>query len=305
MTRALLPMILFTLAASPRQPAPVPLVTVHAVVTSTNGEPVPVLSRDEFEVLSDDVGRPVETFVARNRPTVALMFDVSASVFTSPGALEEAATCLADGIDARDRVRVGSMARHLMLGPVRSDRQSIRKDLAGALHPEPKSIVGPSPIWDAVAIVAANLAKEPEPRAILLVTDGRATGNRLSLAEAAGHALEFNVAVHVVFLGPPEHASIVRQDAANAVIIRPAAPLASLTHYTGGILAHGSPARPAESLTELFVQLRNTYTLGFRPASADGKMHRLTVRTTRDGLKVHAPAGHASTARSGTQQKGR
>jgi hypothetical protein len=277
-------------AARPVQPASPRLVMIHPVVTSTTGERAPLLTRDDFEVRSEDVERPVEAFVARNRPTIALLLDVSASVFTFPGVLEEAVECVADGVDERDRLRIGAVARHLFLGPVRSDRTLLRKDLATALHPSPENIVGPSPLWDAVAVVAAELKKGPEPRAIVLVTDGRSTGNRLSLAQAASNALENGVAVNIVFVGPPPNASIVAQDGGKAVIVRPFAPLASLAHNTGGALLLGSPARPAESLSALFMQLRDTYTLGFQADGDDGKLHRLDVRIKRDGVKVYAPA---------------
>lgn len=58
---------------------------------------------------------------------------------------------------------------------------------------------GASPIWDAVVSTATLLASQPPPRAIVLVTDGQATGNRWSMADAALAAAARGVAVHVMY----------------------------------------------------------------------------------------------------------
>jgi hypothetical protein len=118
------------------------------------------------------------------------------------------------------------VARHLFLGTIRSDYKSIRRDLATALNPAPENIVGPTPLWDAIGLVVAELRNGPEPRAILLVTDGRSTGNHLSLAEAAARALDGKVAVNIVYVGPPPQGAVMPQDDVNAIIVRPSAPLA-------------------------------------------------------------------------------
>lgn len=268
------------------QPA-APLVTVHAVVTSASGGPVPLLTGDDFELRVDDVARPVEEFVARIRPTVALLVDVSASVFTVPGTLEEAVACLVDGLEARDRLRVGAVARHLYLGPVRSDYKSARSDVQHALNPRVEHIVGPTPLWDALAFVASELAKEPGPSAILLVTDGRSTGNRLGIAEAAEHALGANVSINALVAGPPEHLTMVPQDGERSVVVRPAAPLSSLAALTGGVLHVVDARLPIDTLGAVFAQLRETYTLRFRGV-ADRRVHRIAVRVRRSGFDVRA-----------------
>jgi VWFA-related protein len=270
-----------------------PLVTFNAVVSSAAGDPVPLLTRDDFEVAIDDVKHPIETFVERNRPVVGLLVDVSASMFTIPGTLEEALECLVDGIAAGDRLRVGAVARHLFLGPVRSDYKALRTDVVKALTPDVDNVVGPSPLWDAIAFVADELKKEPDPRAIILFTDGRSTGNRIGLRQAAEVAVQANVAVNVVVPGPPEHLTVMPQDGERAVIVRPSAPLSSLAEVTGGTLIRLSAMLPPDAFTRVFAELRDTYTLGVRPQGPqEARLHRVAVRLRRPGFHVRTRIGY-------------
>jgi VWFA-related protein len=279
------------LAAGSAQPTPA-LVTIQTIVTAADGSAVTGLARDDFELRVDDVERPVETFVARTRPTTALLVDVSASVVTVPGTLEEAVACLVDGLEPRDRLRVGALARHLFLGPIRSDYRAARGDLRQVLNPTLEDIVGPTPLWDAVAYIAGELAKGPTPAAILLVTDGRSTGNRLSLAQAAQYVVDARVSLNVLVVGPPEHLSVMPQDGTESIVVRPGAPIAAFAEFTGGGLQRISAHVPPGILASVFAQLRETYTLGFRSVAADGEMHRIAVRVRRAGLTVRAPHGY-------------
>jgi hypothetical protein len=279
------------LAAGSAQTTPA-LVTIQTIVTAADGSAATGLARDDFELRVDDVERPVETFVARTRPTTALLVDVSASVVTMPGTLEEALACLVDGLEPRDRLRVGALARHLFLGPIRSDYRAARGDLRQVLNPTLEDIVGPTPLWDAVAYIAGELAKGPTPAAILLVTDGRSTGNRLSLAQAAQYVVDARVSLNVLVVGPPEHLSVMPQDGTESIVVRPGAPIAAFAEFTGGGLQRISVHVPPGILASVFAQLRETYTLGFRPVAADGEMHRIAVRMRRAGMTVRAPLGY-------------
>ncbi len=142
-------------------------------------------------------------------------------------------------------------------------------------------------MWDAIAFVANELAKDPRPAAILLVTDGRSTGNRLGIAEAAEHALAANVSINAAVAGPPEHLSLLPQDNERSILVRPAAPMSILADITGGVLHRVGARLPADTLATVFAELRETYTLRFRGV-ADGRVHRIAVRVTRSGFNVRA-----------------
>lgn len=286
--------VAFATARVPAQPS-APLVTFNAVVWSPTGDPVPLLTRDDFEIAIDDVNHPIDAFVARNKPLVALLVDVSASMFTVPGTLEEALTCLVDGIRAGDLLRVGAVARHLFLAPVRSDYKALRADVVTLLDPAVENVFGPTPLWNAIAYVSAELKKGPDPRAIILLTDGRSTGNRMSLSEAAEAAVQANVSVNVVVPAPPEHLTVMPQDGETAVIVRPSAPLSSLAEITGGAFHRVSAQVPPDALTRVFAELRDTYTLGVRPRGPqEPRLYRVTLRLRRPGFNVRTRIGYVN-----------
>ena len=58
-----------------------------------------------------------------------------------------------------------------------------------------------SRIWDAVDLGVSALESEAGRRAIVLLTDGEASGNRLGVADVIRHARASNVAVSVIGSG--------------------------------------------------------------------------------------------------------
>ena len=62
---------------------------------------------------------------------------------------------------------------------------------------------GPSPIWDAMSRAAASLAERDGDRIVLLITDGRASGNVLGFDDALNHALAAGLRVFVFDIHNP------------------------------------------------------------------------------------------------------
>lgn len=98
-----------------------------------------------------------------------------------------------------DRIRFGAIGRRVYLADrfVTTSRERDRQWSAVFAHP-PVDWLGPSPIWD--ALIEASLAFQGEsgPRAIVLVTDGLATGNVHSAGDAAGTLKAAGIRVAIV-----------------------------------------------------------------------------------------------------------
>jgi hypothetical protein len=82
------------------------------------------------------------------------------------------------------------------------------------------------------------------------------------------------------------------QDDANAIVVRPGAPISAFAEFTGGGLLRISANVPPGIAATVFARLRETYTLGFRSVASDGEMHRIAVRVKRPGVDVRAPRGY-------------
>jgi len=164
-----------------------------------------------------------------------------------------------------------------------------------------------SPIWDAIDVSVQALAGAPEPRAILLMTDGRATGNRIGLDDAERKALAGHVSISAVSEGGEW---LIPQFGGTPDRVRSDASLRRLADNTGGMyLPDGTarrtlraqmnafayvkeivntPSLPAPLITQIMSSLRTRYRIGFNAAS-DGRVHTLDVRAKRQALEVHAP----------------
>jgi hypothetical protein len=133
----------------------------------------------------------------------------------------------------------------------------------------------------------------------VLLTDGRATGNRHSLAEAADHAMANDVSVNVI---AKHSARQIRQSgsqaggttgpASTAVLVQPSAPLKGIASYTGGQFFTYPELQESEASTIFSFTgsaVRGLHAFVFSAPSRDGAAHRLGIRSRRPGFKVHAP----------------
>ncbi len=200
-----------------------------------------------------------------------------------------------DRLAPRDRVHVGSFARQTSIGPALSGNpKDLLSAVRQALDPREEDTLGPSPIWDAIA-GGRGAGKGRGPAGVVLVTDGRATGNRLSPEEAAARAIAEGVAVSVV---GEDWEMTIRQDANTGVRVRPGVALERIASATGGLYLPDPdiPSAPGPILERLLADLHGRYTLGFTPPVRDGKLHELDVRVRRPGLKLRARRLYVRTA---------
>jgi hypothetical protein len=165
-----------------------------------------------------------------------------------------------------------------------------------------------SPIWDAIDLSVQALAAAPEPRVLVLMTDGRATGNRIGLDDAERKALAARVSISAVSEGGEW---LIPQFGGSTDRARSDASLRRLADETGGLyLPDGTarrtltarmnafayvkelvntPSLPAPLVTTIVSSLRTRYRIGFA-GTGDDRVHTLDVRVKRSGgLEVHAP----------------
>jgi hypothetical protein len=148
--------------------------------------------------------------------------------------------------------------------------------------------LGASPIWDAVVSTASLLASQPPPRAIVLVTDGQATGNRWSMADAVLEAAAQGVAVHVMYqpetwgVRPNPHVDGDR-------FLRP------LAESTGGVfrvndgVARGGWRDAPPPFEDMVAAIHNAHAIRMNVGAQSAEPQTLELRIKQPGLRVHAP----------------
>ena len=175
---------------------------------------------------------------AATRPAnVVLIVDVSHSVTygivkRDRTLVVDAASALAAAMQAGDTARVGTFGDEITIEPTPlKDADAVRA--AGARLAE--RIGGRSPIWDALVAAAGTLEGAGAPRGIIVLTDGRSTGNRIGFADAVDQLKRAGIPVFVVSL-----------DKSDRPIPDPGARLEQLAAATGGTcLFVDRPALPA------------------------------------------------------------
>ena len=288
--------------AGPRQSPPPPagdgLVRVTVAVERANGTRVTGLTLEDFDVVSDGQATPIRYFSAADEPVaLVLLLDVSASNPIPGDDLERAVDgALLKPRTPRDRIRVGGFARQLVL--------SARFDTEGPeLHRAARLVwnipradrIGPSPLWDGVETAVQALEAERGRRAIVMVTEGRSTGNVHGMAEVTTRALFANVSINVIAVPT---GMFLRQDEQTYARVRPSVLLEQMAVATGGAYAElGSIQDVAPFLVRGISRLHALYTIGFPPVARDGRTHGIAVRVKRPGVTVRAKAGDVAELR--------
>jgi Ca-activated chloride channel homolog len=276
--------LLATMAALAQQQEPTfragtQIVPVYATVTDTQGRLVPSLEEDAFSIF--DNGKPQEITFFQNEVTpftVVVMMDYSASMTANLELLEAAAEQFLLRLLPEDKGQVGAFSDKIQLsGTFTSDRD----DLIGAIND--LQFGNPTRLWDAVNTSMEEL-KDVEGRKVVLVfTDGDDTASRIGMGDVLDRAREEEVMVYAIGLQSEFF------NGQRVVRSRPDRSLRRLAEETGGgYFELQKTAELAPTFTRVAQELHSQYTLGFSPATLDGREHKLEVRMKQTGMSARA-----------------
>jgi Ca-activated chloride channel family protein len=263
------------------------IVPVYATVTDTQGRLVPSLEQDAFTIL--DNGKPQEITFFQNEVTpftVVVMMDYSASMTANLELLEAAAEQFLLRLLPEDKGQVGAFSDKIQLsGTFTSDRD----DLIGAIND--LQFGNPTRLWDAVDVSMEEL-KDVEGRKVVLVfTDGDDTASRIGMGDVLDRAREEEVMVYAIGLQSEFF------NGQRVVRSRPDRSLRRLAEETGGgYFELQKTAELAPTFTRVAQELHSQYTLGFSPATLDGREHKLEVRMKQTGMSARARRSYIASA---------
>ncbi len=160
----------------------VTLVQVACTVTAPDGTQVRGLARDNFRIFEDGAAQEIASFDASAAPaSIALVLDVSPSIFRELAEMRDAAHSLAANLSPADEIAVVSFSSeaHLVL-PFSTDRESN--------------------IYESVFLTARELFRGRTGRkAIVLLTDGQDSGLGLTWDPASAQPREGAAASRLAF----------------------------------------------------------------------------------------------------------
>jgi hypothetical protein len=272
--------------------------TLHVAVTDAElMRPVRGLTASDFEVLVDDAPAPIETFES-GAASLALvtLFDVSASVDfraleLSKDFSPDIEHDLLPQLGRTDRFALGVFGARVSLSGFLPDDRKARTLAAQKLFKDRSvGLNGPSRIWDAADDAVTALSREPGRRAIFLVTDGEASGNRVGLDDLIRHAQLADVAMCVIASGST---ALSPRGSWSAYGATPDVLLRRLAAETGGLFVIDDvgdqfrPRKPGRFFAPLVDALHQTYAISVRTPESSSA-HRVDVRVKQGDVHVRS-----------------
>jgi Ca-activated chloride channel family protein len=308
----------------------VTLVQVACTVTTPDGTQVRGLTQEDFHLFEDGAAQEIASFDASATPAnIALVLDVSPSIFRELEEMRAAAHSLAANLSPADQIAVVSFSSeaHLLL-PFSTDRalldRAIRsKNLAGVENSSESNI------YESVFLTAQELFRGRTGRkAIVLLTDGQDSGlgltwdpssaqpheggesSRLSFDDVARELGADGIALFIVstenrpramtpaWLETHRNEMLVNRDSRREQMPHYTLYLAELARRVGGQLYF---LREIGNLSEIYRRIALTisaeYTLGYYPSSGTARPGWRSLRVELSG-DAKAPLGSKLTHRS-------
>jgi len=274
------------------------VVRVFVTVTDRDGKLVTGLTRDVFELRDEGKPQPITQFDNSPRPMrLIVMLDVSGSMEGNLPLLREGTDQLFTRLREDDVARVGTFGRDVELSPTFThDRQELQSSLPSSIAPD-----APTPLWRGIdqAISAFEDGRSERP-VILVLSDGKDTSSLMarhpvSQAEIIERARRADVMIYAIGMrSRPQQRPMtpgIGPGALQAMMMAdlPDPGLARVAEETGGGYTE---IRYGQDLGAAFAavadELHTQYLLGFAPPQHDGKVHTISVRLAKSGMKPRA-----------------
>jgi len=273
-------------------------VRVFATVTDKDGRLVTTLTQGSFEVRDEGTPQPITQFDNTPRPIrLIVMLDVSGSMEGNLPLLRAACAQLFARLRPEDVARVGAFGHEVTISPsFTHDPEALAAALPTAIAPD-----APTPLWRAIDEALGAFDDGDETRKVVLVlSDGKDTGQfsfrqrPSSQAEVIERSRRDDVMIYGIGMrsrgsrpmqpgiGPGGLQAMMLSDMADPGLARVA------EETGGGYLEIRFGQDLGAAFASVADELHTQYLLGFAPSKRDGKIHDISVRVAKSGLKPRA-----------------
>jgi len=278
-------------------------VAVYVTVSDEQGQLVPDLTQDDFEVYDNGKKQELTLFESGIQPiTLVMMLDRSGSMVGNFGLVRSAAEQFVGLLLPGDKARIGSFANRIQVDP--REFTSSQHDLLQILRTELQE-PGPTPLWNAVNVGITSLLHQEGRRVVLVFTDGidRPMGsNNISYRDVERNAEQEDVMIFAVGLASREFGAGRGRRGGGPGIggmgptirLPPEEPKVDAglpkiaTATGGGYFELKSANNLGAAFRRIADELHRQYALGFTPQKLDGKTHKLEVRLKKPNLVARA-----------------
>jgi Ca-activated chloride channel homolog len=280
----------------------VSLVNVTFSVRDARGTPVADLTRDDFELLEDNVSQKIAFFGRQNDLpiSIGLLIDASGSQehFTRQHH-HDLQEFLKNTLQPRDRAFLVCFGNHLRLT---SDYSSSPAHILGALqlfekgdHSTPE--LGPkeyrelgTAFYDSIyySIRERLASAEQGRRALVMFSDGEDNSSAHNLLDAIETAQSADVLFFALRYTDDRKGQLTARNKYGISVME------RLASMTGGAHFDAREKGLPEAFKDITEQLRSSYEIGYHSSNAvrDGGFRKIAIRVKQPGLGVRAKTGY-------------
>jgi len=275
------------------------LVTLTATVTDSRGRYVANLKQSDFTVYEDGAKQELAYFNTGDRVPVSLgiIFDTSGSMIDKIHGVQDAVEHFVKSVSVGDEIFLIRFSEDAEL--VQDFTDDRRRILRAVEHLEPQ---GSTALYDAVVLGLQRIKHgKHRKRALLLLTDGNDTSSSTKFDAVISLVRRSEVTIYALGIGHGERGSFGHDphgsrsgDTVDMRVLR------AFAEPTGGAAyflenAHrGGRDLVDEAATEVANELKQQYTLGYRPTNRkrDGEFHQIKVELPDKSRRVRTKRGY-------------
>lgn len=272
--------------------AHVDLVLVPVIVLDRADRAVIGLRAGDFTVLDDKMAQSIKYFSSEDTPiSLTVVLDASGSMAGNAEQLRTAAMELFKEANPQDEVRLMTFGDEPRPA---SNLPGFLGDVEGALTAiRPHGLTA---LWDTMYLAIMDLKRaEYARRAIVLISDGGDNHSRHTQSEIKSLLKEAGIQVYA--LGIFDRNPKTREEKIGPLV------LDEVASVTGGrLFSIHDPKEIPHAVTQIDLELRNQYVLGYYPSNRgrDGKWRTLKVQLVappQSKLRVYAKKGYYGPAK--------
>lgn len=271
------------------------LVTLTTTVTDARGRYIANLKQSDFSIYEDGVKQEVAYFNTGDRLPVSLgiLFDASGSMVDKIDGVRDAVEHFVKSVARGDEiflVRFSDEAE--LVQDFTDDRKLILRTV------ERLEAQGKTALYDAIVMGLRRVTEgKHSKRGLLLVTDGNDTTSSVNLQDTLAMARKSEVTIYALGIGHGERGSFGHDQVKDEVDMKVLRAFADTTGGNAYFLenAHeGGRDRIDEAAAEVATELKQQYTLGYRPSNRkrDGAFRQIKVELSDRSLRVRSKRGY-------------
>ena len=273
------------------------LVTLNVIVTDSKGRYVKGLSRDQFDVYDNKVKQQIAHFSSDASPvSIGIVYEVHQSATEKTRAMLAAIKQFTSTLKNEDDFFFLAFSEH---GSFVTDFvPSANQVLDHLQYVKPR---GPSSLYDSIYFAADRLRTSRNlKKALLVISDGQDTSSIHNYDKLRNRLRTLDAQLYAIGIADPKmdqltgnrrwfFEDITRPGGRRSFLLNSDAAigravLAEMSRVTGG--ATYFPATESESelagiCTQIALELRQQYTVGFYSKATDANWHRLKVRVSK------------------------